>query len=187
MTSVNPLRAAPPPPGIPPLPEEPADPAHPLTLRATLEKHRSDPLCSSCHSRMDPLGLAMENYNALGIWRETDRGEPIDSAGELITGEKFAGADDLKRILVERHSREFYRCFTEKLLTYALGRGLDYHDVGVVDEIVGQIEQSGGKPADLIRGIVESAPFQRMRAAPSPDSEPVAQADAAASSTRSLP
>lgn len=155
---------APPPPNIPPLEDPNADtPAHPPTLRQALEKHRSDPLCASCHARMDPLGLAMENYNALGVWRETDRGEPVDATGKLVTGEAIGGIDDLKKVLVENHRREFYRCLTEKLLTYALGRGLDYHDVGTVDQIVARLEADGGRPAALVDGIVASAPFQKRR------------------------
>ena len=88
--------------------------------------HRAKPLCSSCHSRMDPLGLALENFNALGLWREKESGQPIDASGRLITGESFHDVRDLKRILKDRHRLDFYRCLTEKLLTYALGRGLDY-------------------------------------------------------------
>ena len=91
--------------------------------------HRAKPLCSSCHSRMDPLGLALENFNALGLWREKESGQPIDASGRLLTGESFHDVRDLKRILKDRHYLDFYRCLTEKLLTYALGRGLDYHDV----------------------------------------------------------
>jgi hypothetical protein len=88
------------------------------TLRAVLELHRSNALCSSCHTRMDPLGLALENFNALGMWREKERGQPIDTAGELITGEPFKNVRDLKRIIRDNRRSNFYRCLTEKLLTY---------------------------------------------------------------------
>jgi hypothetical protein len=112
---------------------------------------------------MDPLGIALENFNALGQWRDEELGQPIDASGELISGEEFSNIQDLKRILVDSQRTNFYRCLTEKLLTYALGRGLDYHDVHTVDQIVEQLEQSGGQFSALLYGIVRSAPFQRMR------------------------
>jgi mono/diheme cytochrome c family protein len=156
---------APPPPNVPRLEEslESHDGRKP-TLREALEQHRSDPLCSSCHSRMDPLGLALENFNALGQWRDQAQGAPIDPAGELVTGETVGSPDELKDVLVQRHSREYFECLTQKMLTYALGRGLDYHDVGAVDRIVAAIEADGGRSRALIEGIVRSAPFQRRRA-----------------------
>jgi len=154
----------PPPPDIPAL-EDAAkgfagrDP----TLRETLALHRGKPLCGSCHNRMDPLGLALENFNALGRWREKERGQPIDPAGKLITGESFAGIKELKRILVQSHRDDFYRCLTEKLLTYAIGRGLEYHDVETVDRIVERIRKEDGRASALLLGIIESAPFQKRR------------------------
>src|SRR6185503_5020022 len=133
------------------------------TLREVLDLHRSKPLCSSCHSRMDPLGLALENFNALGMWREKERGQPIDAAGQLITGESFNNIRELKRILKSEHHSDFYRCLTEKLLTYALGRGLEYFDVETVDRIVARLEREDGRFSALLMGIVESAPFQKRR------------------------
>ena len=133
------------------------------TLREVLDLHRSKPLCSSCHSRMDPLGLALENFNALGMWREKERSQPIDAAGKLITGESFDNIRDLKRILKRQHGSDFYRCLTEKMLTYALGRGLEYYDVETVDQIVARLEQQDGRFSALLMGIVESAPFQKRR------------------------
>ena len=133
------------------------------TLREVLDLHRSKPLCSSCHSRMDPLGLALENFNALGMWREKERGQPIDAAGKLITGESFDNIRDLKRILNSEHRSDFYRCLTEKLLTYALGRGLEYYDVETVDRIVARLEHENGRFSALLMGIVQSAPFQKRR------------------------
>lgn len=150
----------PPPPNIPALEDAgTGQQRRTLTVAQALEIHRSDPLCSSCHSRMDPLGLALENFNALGKWRQTDRGQTIEAKGQLITGEEFTDVETLKKILLEDHRLEFYRCLTEKMLIYALGRGLDYHDVVTVDGIVNRLEQSGGKLAELIQGIVTSAPF----------------------------
>jgi hypothetical protein len=134
-------------------------------LREVLELHRSNALCSSCHSRMDPLGLglALENFNAMGMWRDKERSQPIDAAGELITGEAFQGVRDLKRILKENRRADFYRCLTETMLTYALGRGLEHYDVETLDRIVERLEQENGRVSVLLSGIVESAPFQKRR------------------------
>jgi hypothetical protein len=155
---------APPLPNVPPLEAEDQDEFADLpTLRETLAKHRSDPLCSSCHDRMDPLGLAMENFNALGLWRDLDRGKPIDPTGTLISGESFADLRELKRVLATEHRQDFYRCLVEKMLTFAIGRGLEYYDVQTVDAIVEQLEASDGKARVLLTGILESAPFQSSR------------------------
>ncbi len=133
------------------------------TLRETLEEHRKNPLCFSCHERMDPLGFALENFNALGAWREKERGQPIDPAGKLITGEEFKDIRDLRKILVTERYMDFYRCFTEKLLTYALGRGLEYYDVEAVDRIVERLDEEKGRFSAVLMGVVESAPFQKRR------------------------
>ena len=161
----------PPPPDIPPLEQSEAGfPDHPPTARELLELHRAEPLCSSCHNRMDPLGLALENFNALGVWREKEREQPIDVGGELITGEPFSGVRELKQILVTEHRRDFYRCPTEKMLTYALGRSLEYYDVEAVDEILARLEKADGHVSALVYGIIESAPFQRSRSPEGRDS-----------------
>jgi hypothetical protein len=128
--------------------------------------HRKNPLCFSCHERMDPLGFALENFNALGAWRDKERGQPIDPAGKLITGEEFKDIRDLRKILVTERYMDFYRCFTEKMLTYALGRGLEYYDVGAVDQIVERLDAEKGRFSAVLMGIVESAPFQKRRNAP---------------------
>ncbi|HEV7928166.1 MAG TPA: DUF1592 domain-containing protein [Verrucomicrobiae bacterium] len=156
----------PPPANIPPL----EDAAKGLTndapsLRAILAAHRANALCASCHNRMDPLGLAMENFNALGLWRTNELNQPIDSAGTLLTGESFSNIQELKRVLVEKHAKDFYRTLTEKMLTYAVGRGLDYSDVETVDQIVSRIEKANGRASALLDGIVDSAPFQKCRPA----------------------
>jgi hypothetical protein len=154
----------PPPPDIPPL-EDAGDEQQKLTftVREALAVHREAPLCSSCHNRMDPLGLALEQFNALGMWREADHGKPIDTSGELITGEEFTDISELKGILIANHRQEFYRCLTEKLLTYALGRGIEYHDTETVDAIVAQLEANEGRPSALLKGIITSAAFQKSR------------------------
>jgi hypothetical protein len=161
----------PPPPDIPELEAAEKDlKGKEPTLRNVLEQHRSNALCSSCHNRMDPLGLALENFNALGMWREKERKQPIDSAGKLITGESFDGVRGLKKILRNERRQDFYRCLTEKLMTYALGRGLEYHDVEAVDRIVARLEKEEGRFDALMTGVVESTPFQKRRnpAAPAP-------------------
>jgi hypothetical protein len=133
------------------------------TIREAMEAHRSNALCHSCHSRMDPLGLALENFNALGLWRETERDQAIDASGQLITGESFHDIRELKKILARERRLDFYRCLTEKLLTYALGRGIEYYDVHTIDTIVDQLEQTGGRSSVLLRGVIQSAPFQNRR------------------------
>jgi hypothetical protein len=110
----------------------------------------------------------MENFNALGSWRDTDARQPIDPAGQLITGEKFADVRELKHILSHERKMDVYRCLTEKLLTYALGRGLEYYDTHTVDVIVNGLAEHDGRMSYLIMGIIESAPFQKQRAQPAP-------------------
>src|SRR5207245_1921307 len=137
------IPAPPPPPDVPLLEDsEKQFKDREPTLREVLEVHRSKALCRSCHSRTDPPGLALEDFNALGMWREKERGQAIDAAGKLITGEPFQDIRDMKRILVHEHRQDFYRCLTEKLLTYALGRGLEDYDVETVDQIVERLEKN---------------------------------------------
>lgn len=156
----------PPPPDVPALEENAQkNGGKELSLRETLAIHREKPLCSSCHNRMDPLGLAFENFNALGRWREKEKGQVLDPAGRLITGESFANVKELKHVLATQRSDDFYRCIVEKLLTYALGRGLEYYDLQTQDSLVDALRASGGKPSVLLRGILQSAPFQRIRSA----------------------
>ena len=159
--------APPPPANIPPLEASDKDVAgHTPTMREVLAKHRADPNCSSCHDRMDPLGLALENFNALGTWRSKDMKQPVDATGQLITGEKFNDIRELKKILLTNHREEFYRCLTQKLLTYALGRGVEYYDVPTVDKIVDNMDKDGGKFSALLMGVIDSAAFQEERLQP---------------------
>ena len=153
-----------PPPNIPALEDitNPDDLAA-LSLRETLAMHREDPLCSSCHERMDPLGLALENFNAMGRWRESELNQPIDMAGQLVTGETFDSIQEFKHVLATERLSDFYYCFSEKLLTYALGRGLEYYDIETVDHLVETLKSSDGRPSALFRAIVSSAPFQQTR------------------------
>jgi mono/diheme cytochrome c family protein len=133
------------------------------TLREVLKVHREAPLCRSCHNRMDPIGLAFENFNAIGAWRDTERRQPIAAEGSLITGETFTSVSQLKKILANDHRDEFYHTLTSKLLTYATGRGMEYYDVETIDQIVQRLKAQDGRFAALLTGIVESAPFQKMR------------------------
>jgi hypothetical protein len=133
---------------------------------------------------MDPLGLALENFNAMGMWREQERSQPIDVAGKLLSGEQFGSIRELKQVLVTNHASAFYRTLTEKLLTYALGRGLEYYDVATVDAIVERLELSQGRPAELLAGILESAPFQRTRAVLPLDPQPKAASGTARAEAR---
>jgi mono/diheme cytochrome c family protein len=154
----------PPPANVPALEasEKPKDGLEP-TLRESLELHRENPSCSSCHNRMDPLGLAFENFNALGQWRDTERKQPIDSLGKLITGEEFQSVAELKKILATGHKQDFYRTLADKMLTYATGRGTQYYDVETIDRIVARLEANDGKFSALLMGVIESVPFQKMR------------------------
>ena len=157
------MPAPPPPADIPALEASEKKSAERMSFRQVLELHRSQSLCRSCHARMDPLGLSLENFNALGMWREKERGLPIDAAGRLLTGESFHDARDVKSIIKQKHLTDFYRCLTEKMLTYALGRGIEYYDVETVDRIVDRLEHEDGRFSALLNGIVESAAFQRRR------------------------
>lgn len=155
---------APPPPNIPPLENVASkEELSKMSLRDTLALHAQNVQCRSCHNRMDPLGLALENFNAMGMWRDTELNQPIAPAGQLITGESFGNIRELKHILATKHSRDFYYCFSEKLLTYALGRGLEYYDIETLDRLVAQLEADGGRPLNLIKGIINSVPFQQRR------------------------
>jgi hypothetical protein len=154
----------PPPPNVPALEDsKPKDDSHVPTLRETLAIHREDAMCASCHNRMDPPGLALENFNALGQWRAEEYKQKIDPSGRLATGETFSDITELKRILIANHKLEFYRCLTEKLLTYALGRGMEYYDVPTVDKIVESLDRNHGAFSALLTGVIESAPFQQQR------------------------
>ena len=136
---------------------------HEPTARESLAVHRDAAVCRSCHARMDPLGLSLESFNAMGMWRDSERGQKIDAAGQLLTGESFQNIRELKRILKQNHTPDFYRCLTEKLLIYALGRGTDDNDVEAVDQIVARLEKNDGRFSALLSGVIESSPFQERR------------------------
>lgn len=136
------------------------------SLKELLAAHREASLCSSCHSRMDPLGLALENFDALGVWRDQEKDQPIDASGQLITGESFRDFRDLRRIIATERREDFYRCISQKMLVYALGRGTEYYDEVTLDRLVERLMNQQGHFRELIHGIIDSAPFQRQRRAP---------------------
>lgn len=130
-----------------------------LTFRQRLEKHRSNPECASCHSRMDPLGFGLENFDAIGRWRTTQSSEPIDTSGVLPNGQTFDGPRELKDLLLKRKD-DFMRNFSRKMLGYALGRGLNRFDQCVINDAMKALESNDQRPSALIETIVLSAPFQ---------------------------
>jgi hypothetical protein len=132
------------------------------TLRQRLEQHRSKPSCAVCHKQMDPLGFAFENYNAIGAWRDKDRDQPIDASAELPDGRKFSGPAELKKILLADDAK-FRRCLSEKMLTYALGRGLEYYDKCAVDDICKELKANGDRFQTMIHAVVKGDPFQKRR------------------------
>ena len=133
------------------------------TLREQFVKHRQDPACASCHKVMDPIGFAFENYDAIGRYRTKDNSLPIDASGKLETGEPFGNAADLRSILLNQKREYFTRCITEKMLTYALGRGLEYYDKRTIDGIVARLKGNNYRFNELVQGIVSSLPFDMKR------------------------
>jgi len=151
-----------PPLNVPPFPENRrGQPAR--TLRARLEQHRANPTCGACHSAMDPLGLALENFNAVGQFRTNDPDTltPIDATGQLPDGTKITGLDDLREALVKRPDHQFVHAFTENLLTYALGRSLDYHDMPTVRRIVRQAAADDYRFKSIVSGVIASDAFRK--------------------------
>jgi hypothetical protein len=152
-----------PPPTVPALKEKGED-ERPRSMREQMAEHRGNLVCATCHQIMDPVGFALENFDAVGAWRNREaNGQPIDASGQLSDGTNLDGVVSLREALVKR-SDLFVETLTQKLLTYALGRGLDYHDMPVVRAIVQQAAP-GDRFSALVLGIVHSAPFQ-MRVTP---------------------
>jgi hypothetical protein len=151
-----------PPPDVPPFPEN-ADAQTPRSVRERMEQHRANPSCASCHRLMDPLGFALENFDAVGKWRTQEAGRPIDASGQLTDGSQVDGVVSLRTALLKR-PEVFVGTLTEKLLTYALGRGLDYHDMPAVRAIVRTASRQNYRFSALIEGIVSSTLFQMRQA-----------------------
>jgi hypothetical protein len=153
----------PPPPGnVPPLADNPPV-GKTLTMRERMAQHRTNSACSGCHQLMDPIGLSMENFDAVGRWRNRDTDDSVvDAVGGLPSGVTFAGIGGLKKALLDQPNA-FANTVTEKLLTYALGRGLDYYDAPTVRAIVRDARNKDYRFSTLIAGVVKSAPFQMRR------------------------
>ena len=151
----------PPPPDVPQLDEQAV--GKKMSLRKQMESHRTNPICASCHARMDPLGFALENYDAIGKWRTRDGDFPVDASGVLPDGKSFSTPAEMRKILLERID-EIARTLTEKMLVYSLGRGLARYDRPTVRQITTKLERSGYGLQTLVREVVNSLPFQSRRA-----------------------
>jgi hypothetical protein len=155
----------PPPAMVPPLEkQEEVQDGKKLTVRSRLERHRVDPVCASCHQRMDPIGFGLENFDAIGRWRDMDGADSLDTSGKMPSGQSFRGPVELKAIFMA-HKDQFVRCLTEKLLTYALGRGVEEGDDATVDRIGKSVEQNQYKFSSLISEVVKSYPFLNRKKA----------------------
>lgn len=161
------ILGTPPPPAPPKVPElEQASSSAsggPPTMRQMMEIHRTDPDCRGCHARMDPIGLGLENFDALGRFRREEAGKPIDTAGKLVTGETFSDVAVLKEILSKSRKDDLYRTVSEKLLTFAIGRGVEYYDSVTIQQLVLHLKENQGNLTELIHAITTSAPFQKRR------------------------
>ncbi len=152
----------PPPANVPPL-KEGHDAVISGTLRQRMEQHRTDPVCAGCHAKMDPIGFGFENFDAIGRWRTRDGDFPLDTSGSLADGESFKNVADLKTIILKRKREQFTRCLAEKMLTYALGRGLEHYDKCAVDDIAKNLAKNHYRFSALITGVVKSTPFEMRR------------------------
>ena len=161
----------PPPPNVPALPQR-AEGGKPASVRELLETHRRNPACAACHAQIDPLGFALENYDAIGAWRgTTEAGAPVDASGRLLTGDEFRGPAGLRAILLKR-PEPFVQTVTENLLTYGLGRELEPLDMPIARGIVRAAAAKEYRWSALILGVVQSAPFQMRTAAEKKDTHP---------------
>jgi hypothetical protein len=156
----------PPPPGV-----EGLDDQGPVTgsIRDRMEQHRTDPVCAGCHTAMDPIGFALEHFDATGAWRDTDSGYPIDATGTLPDGASFDGAVELGTLLAA--DPRFTRCLSEKMLVYAIGRALDDADTATVDHLHDELLARGGRLSDLVALVATSAPFRYRRGEPAQPTE----------------
>jgi hypothetical protein len=150
----------PPDPNAPPLEEKAASST--ASIREKMEQHRANAICASCHSKMDPLGFGLDNFDGVGYWRTYEGKNKIDASGVLPAGEKFDGPSQMRKVLLAKGDL-FRRCLSEKLLTYALGRGLEYFDKCALDAVVESTKANGDRFSTLVLGIVNSEPFQKRR------------------------
>ena len=138
--------------------------AKPMTIRERMEIHRSQPSCNSCHGIMDPIGMALENFDAMGKWqtKDAETGTLLDTAGRMADGQAVSGPDDLRRALAARPN-QFTQTLTVNLMTYALGRSVEYYDMPVVRQIVRDSQHNGDRFASIVMGIVGSPEFQTQQ------------------------
>jgi len=148
----------PPPPADVPSLKEPGQEGQPRSLRDRMEQHRNNPACAGCHQRMDPLGFALENFDALGKWRTAADGEKVDASASLPDGTTFEGIAGLRNLLL-KHKDDYVRTLTEKLLAYSIGRGIEYYDLPAIRRITRQSVTSDYRWSSLVLGIVRSTPF----------------------------
>jgi hypothetical protein len=153
----------PPPPSDVPALKDPTGVEKAVSMRERMAQHRANPACAGCHNVMDPVGFAMENYDAIGRWRTHESGKPIDASGGLPDGSKFDGIGGLQKALLSR-PEVFVNTMTEKLLTYSVGRGVEYYDAPAVRKVVRESRDKGYRFSSLVLGIVNSTPFQMRRA-----------------------
>ncbi len=156
------ILGTPPPPPAPDVPELPPVGQLKGTLRQQMEQHRANPSCAACHAKLDPLGFGLENFDGVGAWRDKDNGQPVDATGVLPDGNTFNGPAELRKVLLGK-ADQFRRCLAEKLMTYALGRGLEYYDKCTVDEITAKLKSGNDKFSALVLAIVESDAFQKRK------------------------
>ena len=162
------ILGTPPPPapgGVPPLDERKARFGK-MTLREQFAEHRSNASCAGCHAFLDPMGFAFENYDAIGRWRDEEKKQPIDASGSLVRGQTFANLAELRGILARDMADQFVKNLSENLLTYALGRGLEYSDKPTIEEVQRRAKAAEYRFQDIILAVCESVPFQKMRVAP---------------------
>ena len=152
----------PPPPPAPDVPELPPTGQLKGTLRQQMEQHRANPACATCHTKLDPLGFGLENFDGIGGWRTADNKQPIDSSGVLPDGATFSGPAELRKVLLGKADL-FRRCLAEKLLTFALGRGLEYYDKCALDDVVAAAKTDGDRFSALVLSVVKSDPFQKRK------------------------
>jgi hypothetical protein len=154
-----------PPPNVPVLAEKGATSSAPQTMRQRMEEHGSNPACASCHQMMDPIGFALDSFDRTGRFRTAEFGQPLNLAGKLVDGQQFNGPTELRQALMH-YAPQFVQTMAERMLTYALGRGVEYYDMPVVRSIVKSTAANDNRFSSMVLGIVESQPFQRNQVAP---------------------
>lgn len=154
----------PPPANVPPLADTGKGVQATASMRERMGAHRTNPVCASCHTRIDPLGFAFENFDGIGKWRTSEANSAIDASGNFPDGTKFDGPADFRNVLVSQRE-EFVRVFIERLLTYSLGRGVEYYDMPAIRTIIRDAAASEYRWSSLILGIIKSTPFQMRTAA----------------------